>query len=83
MYSILDEDKYRSTATTNNTNNITKNKISHKVAEEHVATEIIVNDPEGGDFRYAQTLGQRWSIIRNIVHMCLMGYPRVLTLYLF
>ncbi|RNF24650.1 putative calcium channel protein [Trypanosoma conorhini] len=44
--------------------------------------ELLINDPEGGDFRYATTCGQRWGIIRNILHMFTEGYPRILTQYL-
>ncbi|PBJ72532.1 calcium channel protein [Trypanosoma cruzi cruzi] len=44
--------------------------------------EILIHDPEGGDFRYAKTFGQCWGIIRNILHMFTEGYPRILTQYL-
>ncbi|KAH8607952.1 putative Ion transport protein Voltage dependent L type calcium channel IQ associated [Trypanosoma vivax] len=44
--------------------------------------EVIIHDPEGGDFRYATTMSQRWSIVRNILHMFTEGYPRILTQYL-
>ncbi|ESL05805.1 calcium channel protein [Trypanosoma rangeli SC58] len=44
--------------------------------------ELLINDPEGGDFRYATTYGQQWGIVRNILHMFTEGYPRILTQYL-
>ncbi|KEG15652.1 putative calcium channel protein [Trypanosoma grayi] len=47
-----------------------------------VQQEVLINDPEGGDFRYATTCAQRWAIVRNILHMFTEGYPRILTQYL-
>ncbi|ORC93271.1 putative calcium channel protein [Trypanosoma theileri] len=44
--------------------------------------EVLINDPEGGDFRYARTFAQRWLIIRNILHMFTEGYPLILAQYL-
>lgn len=44
--------------------------------------EIVINDPEGGDFGEAKTFMDKVNIIRNIVHMFTEGYPRIITLYL-
>ncbi|CAC9536293.1 putative calcium channel protein [Leishmania infantum JPCM5] len=45
-------------------------------------TAYVINDPEGGDFDYAKTLGQKINIIRNIAHMFTEGYPRIISQYL-
>ncbi|KAG5467728.1 hypothetical protein LSCM4_00807 [Leishmania orientalis] len=44
--------------------------------------EYVINDPEGGDFVYAKTFGQKIDIVRNIAHMFTEGYPRIITQYL-
>lgn len=44
--------------------------------------EIVINDPEGGDFREAKSFIDKVNIIRNIVHMFTEGYPRIISLYL-
>lgn len=44
--------------------------------------ELLIHDPEGGALELAAKWGQRWSIIRNMVHMVLEGYPRIITNYL-
>jgi hypothetical protein len=44
--------------------------------------EIVINDPEGGDFGEAKTFGDKVNIIRNIVHMFTEGYPRIISQYL-
>lgn len=44
--------------------------------------ELLIHDPEGGALKFAPKWTQRWSIIRNMVHMVLEGYPRIITKYL-
>lgn len=44
--------------------------------------ELIVHDPEGGDFEYTRTCCQKWGIIRNMVHVFTEGCPRIITQYL-
>lgn len=44
--------------------------------------QLVVHDPEGGALELAPSWGQRWSIIRNMVHMTMEGYPRIITQYL-
>ncbi|KAG5493813.1 hypothetical protein JKF63_01645 [Porcisia hertigi] len=44
--------------------------------------EYVINDPEGGDFKYAKTWLQKIDIVRNIAHMFTEGYPRIITQYL-
>lgn len=44
--------------------------------------EVIIHDPEGGDFRFAETRSQKWGIVRNILHMFTEGYPRIITQYI-
>lgn len=44
--------------------------------------ELVINDPEGGDFEYATTFMQNVNIMRNIAHMFTEGYPRIITQYL-
>lgn len=51
-------------------------------SSEDSPVELLVQDPEGGDFKHAPLFSQRWSIIRNMAHMVTEGYPRVVTAYL-
>ncbi|KPI83192.1 putative calcium channel protein [Leptomonas seymouri] len=44
--------------------------------------EVVINDPEGGDFKEAKTVMDKVNVIRNIVHMFTEGYPRIISQYL-
>lgn len=50
--------------------------------EEEGQLQLVINDPEGGDFSNAASCWERVNIIRNIVHMFTEGFPRILSLYL-
>lgn len=71
------------------TTNVSSNASSHSFLKEFgnedlsSSYELLVNDPEGGDLGKTKTIGQRWGIIRNIVHMQMEGYPRIITQYLY
>eukprot|EP00796_Vickermania_ingenoplastis_P011967 gene11967-8240_t len=54
----------------------------NSLLKEEDELELVVHDPEGGDFRHTATIGQRWGIVRNMVHMTTEGYPRIITHYL-